>query len=367
MAFNRPTLQQIVDRIVADLVAKITGATMLALRSVLLIIGKVYAGAVHLLYGYIDNQSKELFVSTATADSAGGKLDTHGGEFNVLRTPAAAATGSITCTGVAATLIPAGSSLVSPAGNRYTTNANATIGGGGSIVVAVTCDTAGTAGNDNAGITLTFESPIAGVNSTATVGAAGLSGGAAEESDDAYRSRVLRRKQLTPHGGADFDLESWALEVAGVTRAWAYPGYYGLGTVALFFVCDGQSPITPTAAQIAAVRAHLLSHTDEFGNPVGVPVTMRNGLFVLAPTLRSFDYTIKLSPNTSAVQTAASSQIADFLLREGFPANTMYLSNLDEAISAASGEERHQVVGGSDQGMAYNEVAVLGAVTWQNY
>jgi uncharacterized phage protein gp47/JayE len=367
MAFSRPTLQTIVDRIKADFVAKITGATTLALRSVLLVMGTAYAGAVHLLYGYLENQSRELFVKTATGDAIGGRLDTHGSEYGVLRKEATSAQGTVACTGVATTVIPAGSALVSDAGNRYTTDALATIGGAGTVDVAVTCDTAGEAGNDSAAVVLAFESVIIDVDSTAVVDANALAGGTDEEIDEAYRLRILSRKQFAPAGGAEQDIINWCLEVADVTRAWVYKQYQGPGTFAVYFVCDGQSPITPTPAQLAAVVAYLTAHTDTFGDTVGIPVTALPGMFVLAPVLKQMDYTIKLYPNTVAVQTTVTAQIDDFLLREGYPANTLYLSRLVEAIGAAVGEERSQVVGGADAAIAYNEVAVRGTLTWQDY
>lgn len=367
MAFSRPTLQTIIDRIAADFVAKITGSTTLALRSVLLIMARAYAGAVHLMYGYLDNMVKEMFATTATADSLGGKLDTIGSEYGILRKAATPAQGTIACTGVATTVIPADSALSSPAGNRYTTDAEAVIGVGGSVNVAVTCDTAGEAGNDNAAVVLSFDAPIADVDSTAIVDADGLAGGTDEETDSAYRARILTRKQLPPHGGAEFDLENWAIEVDDVTRAWAYPQYQGAGTVALYFVCDGQSPITPTPAQIAAVLAHLTSHTDVSGQTVGVPVTMLPGLFVLSPVIHQINLTIRLYPNTVAVQDAVTEQLEDFILREGYPQNTLYLSRLQEAISAAANEERSAIVGGADITLAYNEVAVLAAPVYQDY
>ena len=86
----------------------------------------------------------------------------------------------------------------------------------GTGTLALTAKVAGADGNDNAGITLSFVSPIASVNTTVTVGADGLSGGSDQESDTALRNRVLTRKRQPPHGGADFDYEVWAKEVSGV-------------------------------------------------------------------------------------------------------------------------------------------------------
>jgi uncharacterized phage protein gp47/JayE len=363
MALNRPSLQNIIDRISGDFVAKISGATTLAMRSVLQVMARVYAAAVHLLYGYLDNITRQLFAKSATA----AYLDRIGSELGVIRQAAAAADGVITVTGTAGTLIPAANELTSAAGNTYTTDADATIGLTGSIDVAVTCTAVGSAGNDSAGIVLTFTSPIAFVNSTA-ISAAGLAGGVDEESDTAYSARILARKRLAPHSGNTNDLEQWTLEVAGVTRAWAVPEWNGIGTVALYFVCDGQTPITPTAAQIAAVLAHVTSHTDSGGQTIGIPVTMLPGLFIAAPSIVAVNMTVRLSPNTADVQAEVGAQLADLYLREGEPGGTLYLSNLGEAISKAAGEDHSAItLPAADVGLAYNELAVPGAITWVDY
>lgn len=368
MAFLRPTLQQLADRIAGDFVAKITGASTLAMRSVLKTMAIIYAGAIHLLYGYLDNMSKQLFATTATADEDGGKLDTIGAEYGIIRNAATKAIGIIACTGTPATLIPEGSELVSSAANIYVTDDDATIGGGGTINVNITAQTAGAASNDSAGITLTFVSPIIDIDSTATVDSSGLINGADEEADNDYRNRILARKQIAPHGGNQNDLEQWALEVDGVTRAWVYPLYNGPGTVALYFVRDGQSPITPTAPQIAEVLAYLTSHTDIINQTVGVPITMLPGLFVAAPVLLVLNFTIRLYPNTADIQALVQAQIEDFIYREAYPSQTLYLSRIQEAISAAIGEERSAItLPAADVAMAYNEVGILGVITWVNY
>lgn len=370
MAFSRPTLQQIIDRIASDLVAKITGASTLALRSVLLIIARAYAGAVHSLYGYLDNQSKELFATTATGDSDGGKLDTIGTEYGLTRNAATAATGIITITGTAATDVPAGTAFNSPAGNRYTTDELVTIAITGDITAAVTCDTVGSAGNDSPSVILTLESPIVGVDSTAIVDSDGLTGGADIETDVAYRARILARKRLAPHGGAEHDLINWMLEVDGVTRAWVYPQYMGAGTVACYFVYDGNAPasILPTSAQLSAMVTYLTEHVGEDGYTYGIPVTMLPGLFVAAPTMRTIDMSIKIKPNTTAVQDAVEAAIVDYLYQYGIPEGTLYMSQLSQAIAAAADLTAHQVtVPAADITLLYNEVAELGTITWSTY
>lgn len=368
MALTRPTLQQITDRVAADIVSKISGATTLAMRSFLRILGAAFAAAAHLIYGYLDNQAKELFATTATADADGGRLDTIGNELGIPRNAAAKAVGSATFTGTAASVIPAGSALNSEAGNRYVTDAELTVGGGGSVVGTVTCDTAGAAGNDSPGVILSFESPVAGVDSDATVDADGLYGGIDVETDAAYRARILARKRLAPHGGANHDLVAWMLEVDGVTRAWVHEQYQGAGTFLCLFVFDDQTPITPTGGQITAMTAYLTEHTGADGQIYGIPVTALPGMFVQAPVLRTVDFTIKITPNNSTVQAAITAALTDYLYESGTPGATLYMSKIDAAISASSNLTAHRVVvPAADVVLAYNEVAKLGTITWQDY
>ncbi len=248
------------------------------------------------------------------------------------------------------------------------TDADATIGGGGSITVDVTASTAGADSNELAGAVLTFITPIAGVDTTATVGSGGLAGGADEETDEAYRARILARKQFAPQGGCAEDYVAWAKEVAGVTRAWVYEQYYGRGTLALFFVRDDDASPFPDASEVAAVRAHIVSHVDSRGITVGCPVTAEPGLFVLAPTQKTVDMSIAIYPNTAAVQAQVLAELQDLFLREGGPGETIYLSEISEAISIAEDEERHRLtIPASDVVCAYNEVPVVGTITWSAY
>ena len=63
MPFTKPTLQEIVDRIDSDIQSRITGATTFLRRSILKVLGRVLAGAIHLLYGYLEFQKDQLYFS----------------------------------------------------------------------------------------------------------------------------------------------------------------------------------------------------------------------------------------------------------------------------------------------------------------
>ena len=363
MPWDRPSLQEIVTRATSDFQTRITGATSLFRRSTLKVMAIVLAGVAHLLYGYLDFQSDQLFISSADSE----RLNDIADEYGIVRTAAVEATGEGTATGTNDIVIPEGTELRATSGQKYDTDADVTIAG--VTTLAFTAQVAGADGNDDPAITLTFTSPIAGVDPTVTVGADGIAGGTDEEDDDDLRERVLARKRQPPHGGADFDYEAWALEVAGVTRVWPFPQYQGVGTIGVAFVRDDDVSIIPNATQRATVREYIVEHTDPgTGLIVGCPVTAEPGLFIIELNLLDVNFNIGIHPNTVAVQTAITNELTALILREGGPGETIYLSEIDEAISLATDEERHRLVTpAADVGAAVNQVHALGTITFVAY
>lgn len=365
MPFDRPTLTEIDTRIQTDFKTRIDGATSLLRRSILKVQARVYAGACHLLYGYLQYQKDQLFITTSDTEN----LELHGNEYGVAKKDPVKATGTATATGTAGIAIPISSELISDNGTSYFTDAEYTIGLTGSVDVNFTAEDYGEAGNDDGGILLYFVSPIASVNSYVTVNSSGIDGGLDEEDDEAYRARILTRKRRAPHGGAYFDYENWALEISGNTRAWAIPEYYGVGTVGLAFVRDDDSSIIPSAAEMATTRAYLVEHTDPLtGLTVGIPVGAEPGLLMIELQEESLDFTLMVSPNNSTVKAEIESKLEDLILTKGGPGQTIYLSDIDAAISASATEVAHKTIYQTDDlASATNRVPVLGTVTLQDY
>ncbi len=364
MPFSRNSLSEITTQIISDFQTRITGATSLLRRATLTVIAKVNAGEFHLLYEYLDYMARQLFVTTA--DEAG--LESIASEYGITRNAAIKATGSGAATGTNGSVIPAGTESQSTDGQLYTTDSEVTIATG-TATLSFTASVAGVDGNDDAGITLSFVSPISGVDTDVTVDSNGISNGADEETDSALRSRVLTRKRQPPHGGADFDYEVWALEVSGNTRAWSFPQYQGIGTIGVAYTRDNDTSIIPDSTERATTRAYIVEHEDPgTGLTVGCPVTAEPGLFMIELTLLSVDFQIDIYPNTTAVQNAIEANLTELIELDGGPGETLYLSRISEAISLASAEVRHRInVPTIDTTAATNQVHVLGTVTFGDY
>jgi uncharacterized phage protein gp47/JayE len=155
-------------------------------------------------------------------------------------------------------------------------------------------------------------------------------------------------------GGAKSDYEAWALQVAGVTRAWVYPLENGPGSVVVRFVRDNDADLIPDAAEVSAVQHYI----DDL-RPVTANVSVQ------APTAAPLNLTIQLTPNTAAVRAAVTAELADVVRREAMPGGTLLLSHLREAISVAAGEINNVLATPTaDVTHAPGQMPVLGTITW---
>lgn len=365
MPYERPSLQTIIDRIIADFNSRVDNSQTFLRRSVFRIMGAVYGAACHLLYGFINWVKDQLFISSADAEF----LDRHGAEYGIYKSAGAKATGNLNMTGTAGTSIPAGSELQTADGLQYRTDVLAAIGAGGTESVAITAKEVGNDYNQTSGTILTFVAPIDNVTSTCSVDANGLTGGDDEESDEEYRSRLLLRKRYPPHGGIEIDYVRWALEYPGVTRGWTVPQYQGPGTIGLVVVLDDEADIFPDDTIRTALRNYIISHTDPvLGRVVGIPVTAEPGFFVIDGGPYTMNFNIELYPNTGAVQTAIQSNLEDMIKERGGPGNTITISQMYEAITTASGEIRTRITfPTTDVAAATNQVHVFGNINWSDY
>jgi len=351
MALSRPDLQTLLSRAQSDISARLPGADPSLRRTLLGVLARIQAGSTHGLYGYLEWVAKQILVDTADADM----LDRHGSIWGVPRKQAVAAKGSVTFTGVDGSSIAAGTLIQRGDAVQFTTDAIANIAAGVASV-AVTAVVAGINGNTTSASALSLVSPIVGVDSSVTVDAAGITNGADVEADEAYRTRTLDRIRSASHGGAASDYVTWALEVAGVTRAWVYAQELGIGTVSVRFVVDNDpSSLIPDAAKVAEVQTYI-----DALRPVTADLT------VVAPVAAPIAMTIALTPNDATTQAAVTAELNDLISCEATPGGTILLSHIREAISIAAGETNHVLsVPAADVTNTTGKIATLGVITWQ--
>ena len=229
MAFKIPTLAEQIAINLANLEARLNQTSPLNEKAFLRVLSVEEGIAFTSLHKFAAFKVKQVLAISATGDG----LDTLGAEFGVIRKAAEATVLTATLPGTNTTVIPQTIDFIGDAnGVRYFLDSAATIGTptSGVAELTMTAETLGTVGNLQAGDTLSIGTQVAGAEASATVAiitgqtVAILNTGAEEETDAAYRTRILDRIRATFGGGNAADYREWAQGVAGVTRAYPYAG-----------------------------------------------------------------------------------------------------------------------------------------------
>lgn len=352
MPFTRPTLTTLLSRARSDIQTRLDGSVASLRRTFESVISKSIQGAAHELHGHLVWISKQSIPDTAEAEI----MSRWASIFNINRSSATKASGTVDITGSNGSTCPDATEWQTNDGTIYIQDGDATIAGGGATIT-VEAEVAGADGNQDVGTTLSLVSPVAGIDSDGTVSGSGLTGGIDEESDASLLDQLLIRLRNPPSGGGPGDYENWALEVAGVTRAWQIANGDGLGTVVLYFVMDDKvGTIIPDAGEVSDVQDYL----DEVA-PVIADVN------VYAPSAVAVDFTIAVTPDTAAVRAAVEAELEDYITTNAKAdgTSTFYLSQLNERISLATGETDHTMtVPAVAPTFAIGEIAIMGTVTW---
>ncbi|MBV6287349.1 baseplate J/gp47 family protein [Pseudomonas aegrilactucae] len=346
MPFKTPSLPELISREQSNL----AGSSAL-IRSDAEVLARVLGAASFGRYGhqlYIadqilpDTADEETLLRMARARLKRGRLE------------AVAATGTGTYTGAPSAVLDAGTLLQRDDGVQLRVTTTATLTGDSGTVKLEALDK-GPMGNTPAGTMARLVVPALGVNELVKIDAPGLQGGVDEESIEALRARVIRSYRVIPHGGSAADYETWALEVAGVTRAWVVRHWMGPGTVGVFFMRDNDIDPIPSAEACAGVKAYIDKER---------PVTAE--VYVLPPLEKPVQYELKVSPDSSAVRRAVEAALVDLHNRESALGAEMLATHIGEAISGATGERDHQVISPLGNVSAEpNQLLTYGGVLWR--
>ena len=344
MPYETPSLPVLVGRTQSDL------ASDALRRSDAQVMSRAISGTAYGLYGYLKWIADQILPDTADEETL---------ERTALlrlkqpRKAAQPASGLVGFTAAARAVVDVDTVLQAGDGRTYKVTVGKTTVAGANTCGIEAVD-AGVMGNADPGLVLTLVQPIEGVADTFTVLAPGLIGGVAMESVEALRARVSRSYRVIPHGGNRDDYETWALECPGVTRAWCRRNYMGPGTVAVFFMRDGDVDPIPDAAQLKEVFDYI-----ELVRPVTAE------LYVLPPVALPVIYRIRLTPDTSAVRAAVQSQLIDLHDREAGLGDTLLLTHIAESVSRSAGETDHKLLAPvADVSAAANQLLTFGGCIW---
>ena len=320
-----------------ELISSQTGPQKKPRFSVTRIISNAIAATILSLYIYADNLASGLLPDSAKSVV----LERWAAIFGVSRKRASIASGEVLIESTQFTQVVKGTLMQDDLGNQYATTERQILGQETKPVKVESVET-GRNKNQPPGTILTLVNPITGIISSIEVGGAGLTGAADVESDDEFRVRILDRIKNPPRGGSIRDYEAWALEVPGVTRAWAFSNYQGRSNaVGVTFVLDNQEDIIPIeeSEKFKEVDFYLKQRA-----PIGAEVN----LFV--PIEFEVRPRIRVRPDTPKVRFEIEQELRDFFFRNAGVGDgetnrgTILISQLRESISLAEGETDNELL-----------------------
>lgn len=248
-----PTITEIKEQILSD-IETATGKTAPLLPiSVWSVISTALAGALYLVYKFIDWTRKQIFVNTADYEG----LILIGQEYGLFPNVSQEWRGTASITGTNGTNIPIGK--IYTRGNfAYQVTVLATVSSGSATLVLESL-TSGSEPNLIATDILTESNPTVGLSSTITIATITQSG-RDEESIENFRNRISLRQKFPPQGGSVSDYVQWTLEVPGISEA--FPFLDSPGIIYVYPLLETTNPLNriPDNSKLTEVENYLNSY-----------------------------------------------------------------------------------------------------------
>lgn len=327
MPFSRPTLRDLVRRVVSDVETRLDSPVARLRHTTENVLARAIAGLSHSLHGHL-----QWIAENVVWDTAGPLTRRWASIFGIDMLPAVRATGQVTVSGTIGTLIPAGTTWSRADGVLYELLADYTTDSDPDNVNGCRCKTAGAIGNADAGTPLTITSPLAGLNAAAVVGGDKFEGGVDQETDVALLDRWLFRLRKPPSGGGPGDYVRWAKSWrSDVTRVWEKPRTPKVGQVTFYSVSDtpgGTLPFGDTDLQL------MLAHVETLA-----PLHMQGKLFSLSPNPTALTVQVdNIDPDNDAIREAIAENIHLTVLARSEPGEfTFKVGWIHAAIGRAPG------------------------------
>lgn len=269
-------------------------------------------------YAEMDLMMEAAFIQT----SWGKYLDELAEELaGINRRQATQAVVVLTLTGTACVKVPKGSTFSTANGTIFATNADATIGDGGTIDVKATAAATGSGGNVAAGTITTIPVPIYGVSKVTNAAAA--YDGYEEESDDTLRERALFIIQQPATSGNVNDYIEWASSVSGVGHVKVTPIWNGAGTVRVLVTDTNGEPASSDLIQKVTEKIESV-------RPIGASVT------VATPSLFALTIKLKVTSGTGKAD-YIKSMLNHYYVSRNFSGNKISYAKIGNMILSDTG------------------------------
>ena len=280
-AFENRTIAEIRDLLIAAFQQEFNGVLRILPRSFIKIFASVIAGIFIVLYKMIGWVFLQLFPETAywKEVSVLGFRIRPLVKWGVLIGVGVPRTGTQWKGKITVevtdpnTSLNAGAQLKSELTGRIYITDNLTALESETVLIDVTCNDNGTAGNLEAGDILNFVSPLGNVKKAASVTETTSDGTDAETEGD-YRYRVVNRYRMQPQGGSLADYRIWASEVPGVLNTYPYNDDDSPAGVLLFV--SGNPSVFPDRIPSAALLVQVgesCTYSPDTGRATRKPMT----------------------------------------------------------------------------------------------
>lgn len=351
MSLKTPTIAEINQNLIGQLEASLGQTIPILPRSFCRVLAKVLSAVVVLLYKYAGFIFLQLFVAHATLQetSINGKLVSPLKEWGRLigvgdPTPATRAELRVTVTvqeqigalKAGSLLLRESTAVIYSVVSAVPLNATTV----SAVIQAVDDDQGnlgtGVIGNLEPGDTLSFANPLPYVERAVTVSEVLTTAGDAE-SEEAYRSRIVKRFRAKPQGGAYSDYQIWGEEVETILNVYPYTGLPGqVDLYAEATVPSSNEDGIPTDDQLQQVFDAV--HYDSEGIASRRPITTGVNVYPITRTGLGVEISGLIVDDATSVQGDITEALDEHLRSlEPFNEGLSVLPRKDRALSADIG------------------------------
>ncbi len=346
MAYQRPTLSDLINQSQRDFEATLTGTDARIAKSLINVIARAHAGALHEMYGYLENIRDNALLIDPDDDY----VDLLASRWNLQRRTNTFANGYLVVIKPASNIdgMPKGIVFTDSNGRNYFTTETVQfntdgrdgwpISGHDELDDDTQWTVVGIQALDS-GISTLGEWDVLTARTQVPEYKgflyAPLQGGEIEEFKASLLDRLFARWQRPPMGGTLNDYEQWAIASSpDITRAWAVRSVDANSSlrVTVYIASDNGDveSVTPNQNAINQCRLFLKDKVPVVANYQIQPVVGRQ--------LPIHIYNYHGRHSLDDFKTLAVKASVDFLRREAVPGQPLRRSRLGEAISAIPGE-----------------------------
>lgn len=331
-----PTISQLYTSVLADLQTEFGVIINPVGKAFMRGYAAVQSAKLKLLYYFLGNIQKNVWVDTADPEAAGGTLERFGRTKKLAPFPAEAGQYIVSVSGNAGATINASTTYKSDdtslnPGFLFVLDNTYILSGSGDTIL-LRALTEGTGALLAVSNTLTATQPIDNVNASGAVSSISVSP-LDGETIEQFRARVDETYVLEPQGGAVADYRLWGREVAGVAQIYPYAVSGSPNTIATYVEAilsdstDGKgTPTTTILNEVTAIYAPANGLKPLGVQPIQVNAVIIQTVDVIIPGTGGLLTTAQKTLITTAITQALS-------VMRPFIAGTDILANRNDTIT----------------------------------